>query len=118
MTNGRNEYAPIYRGILIERFGGHCEARGCGETFGLEFAHVSESDLTAKLGRGEREGRGRKERQSDVSKNPLAYLLLCGPHHDRLSFLERKFKSLAGSRVRALAALASETIDSQETWVL
>ncbi|HEV2120554.1 MAG TPA: hypothetical protein VGS11_10710 [Candidatus Bathyarchaeia archaeon] len=124
MTNDRNRLAKKQRENLIKKFGGKCEGCGdekCSELEGFEFAHV---DLTPihrlKPWQTNHSGRGRKERLADIGKYPRSYLLLRTPCHSKLTELERKFKSLAGSRVIALRALAmtSDKLQRLETWIL
>lgn len=68
-----NEWYRWKRRQLIEEYGGECQS--CGETYGLEFAHV---EPTACIGKG----RGFNRRVADIMKNPCAYMLLCGDCHD------------------------------------
>jgi len=108
LTTYNNRWALVFRGILIERFGGKCEA--CGETFSLEFAHVKETPLPIKTRdkTGRDRGRGRKERLSDVSLRSDCFILACRSCHDILTALEKMNGGLLGSREAALTAIKGE----------
>lgn len=79
MTNTANKKAVRTREILHERYGGKCWFEGCeeNEMEKLEFAHIFETKLKGQ-------GRGRKERIYDVSKNPGAFAYVCKYHHGLL----------------------------------
>ena len=69
-----NQWYREKRKQLIQIFGGECNAPGCHETEGLEFAHIEETGLKG-------EGRGFNARVLDVLHNIDKYALLCHKHH-------------------------------------
>jgi ERCC4-type nuclease len=73
---------PIRRQELIQWFGGKCEK--CGSIEKLQFAHIEETELSKK------KGRGRKERFYDVLKNPEKYRLYCEECHEQYDAGELK----------------------------
>jgi hypothetical protein len=77
--NEANKNVLRTREILHERFGGKCWFESCEESEmeKLQFAHIFK---TTRHG----QGRGRKERIYDVSKNPGSYAYVCKYHHGLL----------------------------------
>lgn len=88
MTNHMNRWIKNARKILIALYGGSCKQ--CGKTEKLEFAHIKETPLQGKS------GRGRKERYYDIINNRDAYVLLCHDCHTRLDASTNQKQSWKG----------------------
>lgn len=82
MTTRQNHRMPLRRLELIQKFGGKC--KNCGSVENLQFAHIEETELSRK------KGRGRKERFYDVLKNPEKYRLYCKECHEQYDAGELK----------------------------
>ncbi len=77
MATKQNDWAKKQRALLLSKWGHTCFR--CGSKVRLEFAHKRPTELHGQ-------GRGRKERVSDVRRNPDAYVLLC---HDCHAWFDR-----------------------------
>jgi hypothetical protein len=75
MPNQPNEWIKQALKKLRKRY--HDQCYFCQSTKDLEFAHITETNLSGR-------GRGRKERYYDVIKNPNSYLLLCKECHTKM----------------------------------
>ena len=73
MANQQNEWVKRRWALLIEAYGGKCEA--CPETCDLEFAHIKPTKCKGM-------GRGKYRRLRDILAHPKSYRLLCMTCHD------------------------------------